>query len=1200
MFRKYYLYIIFQLLGFCVIAQNKVDRIPYGTSNVDPGYSYALNSRDIIGGLQYSFLQNDSLTLNFSPNAVQNNEIGSRQIGSIMDMVLKSTNRDNIDWTMFLFSNTPIVEFSDNSKTMFVDSVKLMTTDTSYNIYGYAKFNNQLKISIKIKLLPNSPIVKIKVKLKNKSNSTIVGNWGYVLDPEEPTQENSYIPGKGTNYGIVSSGWTSNYVYSGILGNGKSTFQNHAIAWIKNVPNKLYGFSYSFGINYDINLKSQDSTLIEFYQLTAVANKTYPNGAVSCITNWTDKLYDYDPELAINYQIVAGKVEGADNTNVRDAYVRLYKDINTLVAEVKTNEIGEYKLIVPKLTLNTIYVVTAEKIGYLKQSRKFQLKSKKPLNIDFLIKDKLALKVALVDASFTKNIKSEGLLTSTNGDLILENNFFVMAISAKQNMPNSLSKKGTILDFYNKTQELDLVDWIKISKISSSFDTLDSWWQNDNVWIDTIYISEKYLNKVVVKTEGKLTRSLASGPLKNYEYIIELADTSLVINTKVKVINEYTLEAYQKYVSVKTSIINSSTDTNSIYFGDIVKLGGGNEKSYVPGVGEISGDFGQSRDFLNSPIQPWFANYTKYSVSYGIIYNDKPDNVYAVKRWGASVSQYKVEPNSSLIINRNIVIAVNNTNNLFRQKAIYNVYKSLAKSKSNFVANVFFSKKMLMKSDTLVVTIKYYNFTPSDVILNASIENPPIFRAISVQKNNVFIPKNDSVIVKLYYVAIAGGKSNFIFNYQEQNKYLFQENYQIFVNGPGWFRGDNHTHSTFSDGINSLEENVKYARDLGLSFLTATDHNTTTHFNEINRLSGIYKDMVLMAGEEITTSRGHCLAYNINTLVPWNLSIYTEQNIIDSVNRQHNSFGKAFAYIAHPNDPIYNWKNLNLNNLKGLEVWNSYNLEFNFKDSESKKSFAQWDSLNSIGMKLFGIANSDAHNSITVGANYIVAKLDTFSKQEVLKVLRDKGCFYGSNGPELDFTIDGVEMGGTVNIPMVSENLFCKIYANSNSDDLIREVRLIRNGQVIETWNPNSKSILVKQVLPALAEDFYRIEVDCGNGYAFSNPIWINQNLISPNSSLNNSNKDSSIAISVFEKSVLSINPNPANSEFEVLGLIPDVKYHYSLKTLQGRTISAGELSDANNTIQLNDITSDIYILHVYPEMETTAIKRLLVVVKKD
>lgn len=1199
MLKRYYIYIILQLFAFYAFPQNAVESIHYGTNSGDPGFTYGLNSRDIINALPYHFIQNDSLTLNFSPNAVQNNEIGSRQLGSIMDLVLKSTNRDNIDWTMFLFSNTPIVDFFDNSKVMGIDSVRIYTSDSSYNIFGFAKYNTQLKINIKYKLLPNCPIVKIKVKLINKSYSTIVGNWGYFVDPEEPTQENTFIPGKGTNFGIVNSGWTSNFIYSGITGNLKSNFQNHALAWVKDSPNKLIGYSYSFGIDYDINLKSRDSIQTEFYQITAVANKNYPNGAISCVTNWIDKLYEYDSDLALNYQVVEGKVEGNDNTNIKDAYVRLYKDINTLVAEGKTNEFGEYKLVVPKLTLNTIYIVSAERIGYIKQSRKFQLKSKKILNIDFLNKDKLALKVALLDASFTKNIKSEGLTSSTNGDLILENNNIVMALSAKNKMPNSLTKKGTILDFYIKGQNFDLVDWLKISKISSDFDTLDSWWQKDNVWIDTIYIAEKNNNRVVVKTEGILTRDINSGAIKSYEELIDLEGTTFVVNNRIKITNEYIIQPNQNYITVRTSIANSSQDTNIIYFGDILKLGGGNEKSYVPGTGEISSDFGNSSAFLNVPTQPWFASYGKYNVSYGIIYNEIPNYMYAIRRWGSSVFKLKINPNSSTTLTRIVTASVNNTNNLFRQKGIYNVYKSLAKSRSNFIANVSFSKNTLVKNDTLKVTVKYYNFTSSDINLYSKIDHPAIFRAVSVQKNNIFIPKNDSVIVMLYFIATAGGKSNFIFNYQELDKYLFQENYQIFVNSPGWFRGDNHTHSLFSDGGSSIETNVLFARDLGLSFLTATDHNTIAHFGEITRLEGIYNDIILMAGEEVTTSKGHCLAFNINTVVPWNLTTYTEQYIIDSINRQNNSYGKAFAYIAHPNDPIYNWENLNINNLKGLEVWNSYNLDFNFKDNESRKSFAQWDSLNNTGRKLFGIANSDAHSAINVGANFIVAKLDTFSKQEVINVLRDKGTFYGSNGPELSFKINEVEMGGTLYINNEVENVYCKLSAKSNSEDNIKEIRLIKNGQILMSWNPNSTLFNLKFILQISSSDFYRIEVDCGSGYAFSNPIWISQNLISQNPSLklndNFSTNESSI-----ENNSLIINPNPANAEFQILGLYPNLTYHYSLKTLQGKIVKSGLVSEINSSINLNDVNADIYILHVNPEDDNSAIKRMLVIVKKD
>lgn len=1201
MIKKYCIYIIFQFLVLLTFGQNTVDRIPFEVSPIDPGYSYGLNSRDIINGVNYSYIQNDSITLNFSPSAVLNNEFGSRHKGSIMDFILKSTNRDNIDWTMFMLSNNSVFDFADNTKVMGVDSAKINPNDSSFNVYGYAKYNTQIKITIKYKLLPNSPIVKIKVIVKNKNQSTVNGYLGYFVDPEEPTQENTYIPGKGTNAGIVNNGWTGKYIYSGLTGFQKSPYQNHALAWVKNDPSQLIAYSYSFGISYNYTLKSQDSMQIEFYQVSAVANKLYSGDARTSVTNWVDNIYNYDSELSASFQVIAGKVEGVNNAAVKDVTIKLLANFNAKVEETRTNEFGDYKLIVPKLLLNKFYSITTDKIGYIKQTKKFQPKSQKQINIDFNNKNKCALKETFVDASFTKKVDCNGLVGSTEGDLILENDYLVMGISNKYTLPNSLSKKGTILDFYVKGQDLDLLEWLKISKISTTFDTLDAWWKNDNLWIDTVYILEKTSTRVVVRTEGRLTRSDKFGPLKMNEVNLDLLDTSIIICNNIKVINDYILEKDNNYVLVNTILDNLSTDTVSIYFGDVLKVGGGNEKSYIPGVGEINSDFGQSSEYLQKPIQPWFATYGKYNVSYGIIYNDIPTNTYAVRRWSSSVNKYKIAPSASINVSRLIGLAENRTNNLFRQSGIYNIYKAQAKRKSNFVANVYFSKREMVKGDTLKVTLKYFNYTQLDIVLYSKVDHPAMFRPVTIQNNNVVIPKGDSLIINLFYIAITGGKSNFVFNYKETNKYLFQENYSVFVNGPGWFRGDNHTHSIYSDGSNTIEENVKYARDLGLAFFTATDHNTIAHFSEIARLSNIYRDIILMAGEEITTSRGHCLAYNINTLVPWNLNNFTEQNLVDSVNRQLNNFGNGFVYIAHPNDIIYKWRTWNLLHLRGIEVWNSYNLDFNFKDKESNRSFVQWDSLNLAGHRLFGIANSDAHSAINVGANYIVAKLDTFSKEEVIKVLGRKGSFYGSNGPQLDFSINSIEMGGTVEIQDEYQQVICRISANSNSTDPIRVVRLIRNGQIVETWYPNALTFFVKQFIPSYTNDFYRIEVDCGGGYAFSNPIWISQNNISQTQKINaNSNSNSTDQPSEFEKSILTVNPNPASSEIEVLGLIPNTMYHYHIKSLQGKTVSSGELSASENRIELSGVMSDMYILNIFPEVEISCVKRLLIVVKKD
>jgi PHP domain len=50
---------------------------------------------------------------------------------------------------------------------------------------------------------------------------------------------------------------------------------------------------------------------------------------------------------------------------------------------------------------------------------------------------------------------------------------------------------------------------------------------------------------------------------------------------------------------------------------------------------------------------------------------------------------------------------------------------------------------------------------------------------------------------------------------------------------PRWLKGDLHCHTVHSDGLNSVEEIVRNAVELGLDFLAVTDHNTSTHFEEL-------------------------------------------------------------------------------------------------------------------------------------------------------------------------------------------------------------------------------------------------------------------------------------------------------------------------------------------------------------------------------
>ncbi len=78
--------------------------------------------------------------------------------------------------------------------------------------------------------------------------------------------------------------------------------------------------------------------------------------------------------------------------------------------------------------------------------------------------------------------------------------------------------------------------------------------------------------------------------------------------------------------------------------------------------------------------------------------------------------------------------------------------------------------------------------------------------------------------------------------------------------GLTWFAGDFHSHTTHSDGVASIAELTSRAAANGLDFLAVTDHNTVSHHPHLPRVGAAY-DVTLVAGQEVTTARGHANAF---------------------------------------------------------------------------------------------------------------------------------------------------------------------------------------------------------------------------------------------------------------------------------------------------------------------------------------------------
>lgn len=88
--------------------------------------------------------------------------------------------------------------------------------------------------------------------------------------------------------------------------------------------------------------------------------------------------------------------------------------------------------------------------------------------------------------------------------------------------------------------------------------------------------------------------------------------------------------------------------------------------------------------------------------------------------------------------------------------------------------------------------------------------------------------------------------------------------------GPGWYVGDLHAHSGHSDGTSHSMRGARIgtpphrvfdaAAAAGLDFLALTDHNTASHWLDVDRLQPFYDTLLLAHARELTTYRGHANA----------------------------------------------------------------------------------------------------------------------------------------------------------------------------------------------------------------------------------------------------------------------------------------------------------------------------------------------------
>jgi hypothetical protein len=324
----------------------------------------------------------------------------------------------------------------------------------------------------------------------------------------------------------------------------------------------------------------------------------------------------------------------------------------------------------------------------------------------------------------------------------------------------------------------------------------------------------------------------------------------------------------------------------------------------------------------------------------------------------------------------------------------------------------------------------------------------------------------------------------------------------------GWFTGDLHSHSGHSDGRarTSGGSEVKIpphrvfdaARQAGLDFIALSDHNTPSHWMEVERLQPYYDKLLLLHAREITTYNGHLNAFGERRFVDFRVS---ENRTVSSILNDL-AEGSPFLSINHPALPDdetcmgCGWKGLDqetMRRVNGIEVVNKDRVEGPFA------GWPIWANMLNNGFRLTAVGGSDDHTAddprdgmVGIPATVIYAR--ELSEPALLEGLRNGRAYVrvrGPKGPALEFQASsaggvGWKMGDTIPNSVSHITLSARLTGAAG-----QTLQWIHNGTIQATARPTGAQSATLAT-DAKAGDWFSVVLRDNSGPTlFSNAIYI-------------------------------------------------------------------------------------------------------------
>lgn len=350
----------------------------------------------------------------------------------------------------------------------------------------------------------------------------------------------------------------------------------------------------------------------------------------------------------------------------------------------------------------------------------------------------------------------------------------------------------------------------------------------------------------------------------------------------------------------------------------------------------------------------------------------------------------------------------------------------------------------------------------------------------------------------------------------------------------GWYAGDEHHHSFFSDGHQSPSEVAHAMKGVGLSWGILTDHNSDAGTKEW--LSNFSSNFIPIHGCEITTEPsdnsvkngyGHLnqsFILKLNGKKVDDPNIWARarfdndqdvQKMIDSTHKQN-----GFISINHPFQS-WDWSGRfqswgKVNRFNAIEVWNGeppFSPTINQWDTNKVNintwAVEAWFEYLNAGNKISGIAGSDCHDiygvnaypkgeyywTTTTGNPRTYVHLKDFTSKAIKNSLKKGNLFLTSNfGPLLLLKVDNKIPG---NVVKVSANGIVKINIDVLANQPLLKtndgIKIIFNGKIVKELSTDTVLTISRTIQFETKKDGWILVEAFGRWpmYSITNPVYL-------------------------------------------------------------------------------------------------------------